>query len=195
MNKIAQSEAAGPARWLLLIHQLPAKAAYARVKVWRRLQALGAVTVKNSVYALPIGERSLEDFEWLMKEVVASGGEGMICEARLVSGLFDEELCQLFNAAREGEYREAAKAVRALAQAIGSAADAPTRADARSRLKRLKAEVRVFSRSTFSGRTAAKQWPACSTIWKRVWRRRPRWAVSMGPRARSPRNSRKTLSG
>ena len=146
MNKIAQSEAAGPARWLLLIHQLPAKAAYARVKVWRRLQALGAVTVKNSVYALPIGERSLEDFEWLMKEVVASGGEGMICEARLVSGLFDEELCQLFNAAREGEYREAAKAVRALAQAIGSAADAPTRADARSRLKRLKAEVaRIFA--------------------------------------------------
>jgi len=30
--------------WLLLIHQLPAKPAYARVKVWRRLQALGAVT-------------------------------------------------------------------------------------------------------------------------------------------------------
>ena len=39
--------------WLLLIHQLPAKPAYARVKVWRRLQALGAVTVKGAVYALP----------------------------------------------------------------------------------------------------------------------------------------------
>ena len=40
-------------RWLLLIHQLPAKPAYSRVKVWRRLQALGAVAVKNAVYALP----------------------------------------------------------------------------------------------------------------------------------------------
>ena len=36
-------------RWLLLIHQLPAKPAYLRVKVWRRLQAIGAVTLKNSV--------------------------------------------------------------------------------------------------------------------------------------------------
>ena len=43
--------------WLLLIHQLPAKPAYARVKVWRRLQALGAVTVKNAVYALPATAR------------------------------------------------------------------------------------------------------------------------------------------
>ena len=42
-------------RWLLLIHQLPAKPAYFRVKIWRRLQALGAVTVKNAVYVLPAG--------------------------------------------------------------------------------------------------------------------------------------------
>ena len=29
--------------WLLLIHRLPAKPAYLRVKVWRRLQGVGAV--------------------------------------------------------------------------------------------------------------------------------------------------------
>ncbi len=34
-------------RWLLLIHQLPPKPAYLRVKVWRRLQSLGAVAIKN----------------------------------------------------------------------------------------------------------------------------------------------------
>src|ERR1035438_671629 len=28
-------------KWLLLIHQLPAKPAYGRVKIWRRLQGLG----------------------------------------------------------------------------------------------------------------------------------------------------------
>jgi len=31
--------------WLLLVHQLPAKPAYLRVKIWRRLQALGAVPI------------------------------------------------------------------------------------------------------------------------------------------------------
>jgi len=54
------------AAWLLLIHQLPAKPAYFRVKIWRRLQALGAIAVKNSVYALPAGERTQEDFAWLL---------------------------------------------------------------------------------------------------------------------------------
>jgi hypothetical protein len=49
-------------RWLLLIHQLPAKPAYLRVKIWRRLQALGAVAVKNAVYALPASDQAQEDF-------------------------------------------------------------------------------------------------------------------------------------
>ena len=38
------------APWLLLIHQLPAKPAYLRVKVWRRLQAIGATPLKNAVH-------------------------------------------------------------------------------------------------------------------------------------------------
>ena len=40
--------------WLLLIHQLPAKPAYLRVKIWRRLQGIGAVAVKNAVHVLPM---------------------------------------------------------------------------------------------------------------------------------------------
>ena len=45
-------------RWLLLIHQLPPKPDYFRVKVWRRLQRLGAVAIKNSVYVLPKNEQT-----------------------------------------------------------------------------------------------------------------------------------------
>jgi hypothetical protein len=37
-----------PAQWLLLVHQLPARPAYQRVKLRRRLQALGAVSVKKT---------------------------------------------------------------------------------------------------------------------------------------------------
>ena len=78
--------------WLLLIHQLPAKPAYARVKVWRRLQALGAVTVKNAVYALPCNEETQEDFAWLAREIRELGGEAVVSEAQLTDGLSDEEL-------------------------------------------------------------------------------------------------------
>ena len=34
-------------RWLMLVHQLPSKPAYRRVKVWRRLQALFWDYLKN----------------------------------------------------------------------------------------------------------------------------------------------------
>jgi len=101
--------------WLLLVHQLPPKPAYLRVKIWRRLQGLGAISVKNSVYALPASEQALEDFQWLLREIEQGGGEGMVCEAKLIDGLSDQEVRTLFDAARDADYDEIAAALRALA--------------------------------------------------------------------------------
>jgi hypothetical protein len=147
-----------PARWLLLVHQLPAKPAYLRVKVWRRLQALGAATVKNSVYILPANEQAQEDFEWLLKEVVEGGGEGMICEARLVDGLSDADVRELFNKARATEYAALAKEAQGLARAW-DAGEAASAGDARAKLARLRAEAtRVAALDFFGadGREAAE---------------------------------------
>jgi hypothetical protein len=149
--------AAEPAPWLLLIHQLPAKPAYFRVKIWRRLQGLGAVLLKNSVYVLPASDRTQEDFEWLLKEIVEGGGEGIICEAKLIDGLSDEDVRQLFTAARQADYEAAAKAARALADSLSGKLDHAARADGKLRLTRLKAEVaRVFDIDFFgaNGREA-----------------------------------------
>jgi|SRR5579864_3179204 len=101
--------------WLLLMHQLPPKPPYLRVKIWRRLQGLGAVSVKNSVYALPSSEQALEDFQWLLREIEEAGGEGVVCEAKLIDGLTDPEVRALFDAARDTDYDEIAQALRALA--------------------------------------------------------------------------------
>ena len=102
--------------WLLLIHQLPAKPAYLRVKIRRRLQDLGAVAVKNAVHALPMNEETQEDFEWLLREIVEGGGEAIVCEARLIDGLSDQEVRALFDQARDADYEDVAKDVRALAK-------------------------------------------------------------------------------
>lgn len=61
-------------RWLLLIHQIPPKPDYLRVKIGRRLQRVGAVPIKNSVYVLPARPQSLEDFQWIRTEIVDGGG-------------------------------------------------------------------------------------------------------------------------
>jgi len=102
------------AAWLLLIHQIPPKPPYLRVKVWRRLLALGAVAIKNSVYALPNTDEAREDFEWVLREIVKKGGEATLCEARLVEGLSDEEVQGSFHAARDADYAEIAEAARQL---------------------------------------------------------------------------------
>src|SRR5437588_4367973 len=100
----APLDASQGSRWLLLIHQLPAKPAYLRVKVWRRLQAMGAVPVKNAVHALPMSEGTQEDFEWLVREIVEGGGEALLCEARLIDGLSVEKVQKLFVEARDEDY-------------------------------------------------------------------------------------------
>jgi hypothetical protein len=102
------------ARWLLLIHQLPPKPDYIRVKVWRRLQRLGAVAIKNSVYVLPRNEQTYEDFEWVLREIEKDGGDASICEARFVEGLSDEQVEALFHAARDADYAQLADSVRRL---------------------------------------------------------------------------------
>lgn len=104
------SSAAAPAagRWLLLIHAIPPKPDYFRVKVGRRLQRIGAVAIKNSVYVLPRRNDSYEDFEWLLREIVAGGGEASMCEASFVEGLSNRDVKRLFVAARDEDYGELA---------------------------------------------------------------------------------------
>ena len=101
-------------RWLLLIHQIPPKPNYFRVKIGRRLQRLGAAAIKNSVYVLPKSDQSQEDFEWVVREIVEGGGEASVCEARFVEGLSDAEVEGLFNSAREADYLELANEARRL---------------------------------------------------------------------------------
>ncbi len=82
--------------WLLLIHQLPPKPDYFRVKIWRRLQAIGAVAMKNSVYVLPFTDAAMEDFQWLRREITAGGGEATVCRASFVDGMSDQHMEALF---------------------------------------------------------------------------------------------------
>jgi hypothetical protein len=105
-------------RWLLLIHQIPPKPNYFRVKIWRRLQRLGAVAIKNSVYVLPRNEQMQEDFQWVIREITEGGGDASLCEARFVEGLSDDQVEALFQAAREADYRQFAEDVRGFTESL-----------------------------------------------------------------------------
>ena len=104
--------------WLLLIHQIPPKPNYFRVKIWRRLQRLGAVAIKNSVYALPSNEQAQEDLNWVLREIVEGGGDASLVEARLVEGLNDEQVKEMFRAARDADYQAIANDARELSRRL-----------------------------------------------------------------------------
>jgi len=106
------------ARWLLLIHQIPSKPNYFRVRIWRHLQRLGAVGIKDSVYALPSTEQTHEDLDWVVKQIVEGGGDASLLEARLVEGLSDEQVRELFRKARDADYAGVASEARALAARV-----------------------------------------------------------------------------
>ena len=115
-----------PHDWLLLIPQLPAKPAYLRVRVWRRLQAIGSAPLKNAVHALPLRPDTRALFEELRAEITNGGGEALILEARLVEGMTGAELRAMFDAARDADYDDLARELRSLTEG-GEVALADTR--------------------------------------------------------------------
>jgi hypothetical protein len=144
-------------RWLLLIHQIPPKPAYLRVKVGRRLQGVGAVPIKNSVYVLPRSDQTLEDVQWVRREVVAGGGDATICEARFVEGHSDADVEALFRAARAADYASLAEEARRLERAVAGGRKRPPLAaepakQGLARLRRQLAEVVVVDFFGAAGR-------------------------------------------
>lgn len=103
-----------PSGWLALLHQLPTKPPYLRVKVWRRLQAIGAVPLKNAVHVLPRTDANEATFLELLNEIVANGGEAILLDAHLLAGQKDGDVRALFDAARNADYDEIAQAARRL---------------------------------------------------------------------------------
>jgi len=100
--------------WLALLHRLPAKPPYLRVKIWRRLQAIGAVPLKNAAHVLPTTEANRAAFEALLDDIVASGGEATLLSAQLILGQSDGDVRALFDAARDSDYADIAEAARRL---------------------------------------------------------------------------------
>ena len=99
-----QARRASAYEWVMLIHQLPPRPTNLRVRIWRKLQKLGAIAIKNSVYVLPANEKTNEDFQWLKQEIESASGEAAVFRAGSVEGATDEEIISAFRKARDEEF-------------------------------------------------------------------------------------------
>ena len=100
-------------RWLVLIYSLPPEAGSSRVRIWRKLKKLGAVSFRNSVYILPFGEERYEIAQWLCQEIQRSRGDATLLKVEQIENLSDGEVENLFRRFRDEDYAELAKQARA----------------------------------------------------------------------------------
>jgi hypothetical protein len=113
---LARSTNAAP--WLVLIHQLPSKPDYLRVRVRRELRQLGAAALKNSVYVIPATARNRAALNELVRDILGRRGEAVVWEARLVEGLTDGAIEDLFRSAGDREYAAIATQAKRLASEL-----------------------------------------------------------------------------
>src|SRR5213593_4479794 len=99
-------------RWLLLVHQLPPRPSNLRVRIWRRLQQIGAAVLRNSIYVLPNTPETREDFAWVRAEITAHAGQVSLLEANSIDGYTDDELVRQFQRDRDADYHRLAGDVR-----------------------------------------------------------------------------------
>ena len=145
-----------------MIHQLPPKPTNLRVRIWRKLQKLGAVSIKNSVYVLPANDKTNEDFQWLKQEIESAGGEAAVFRADSVEGATDTEIIAAFRRARDEEFAELSASLDGLAGSIreqtkGKHLSAGRLATHETELERLHAELeRVIANDFFEAKSRVR---------------------------------------
>ena len=138
-------------RWLILVHQLPPHPTNLRVRVWRRLQQIGAAVLRNSLYVLPATPEAREDFGWVREEILASGGQVSVLEAEAVDGYTDGELVQQFRNLRTAEYEALAADIRAAGGRTGKSKRTTKPADRPRLLQTLRERLSAIQARDYFG--------------------------------------------
>ena len=140
-------------RWLVLVHQFEADPGSSlRVKTWRRLQELGAVALRKSMYVLPDTEQNHEDLSWVLEELKSGGAAAAILDATFVAGMSDAQVQELFDTARERDYAALTDEIRATRDDRA----APVTNRQLARFQRRLAQVRSIDFFGANGREAAQ---------------------------------------
>ena len=101
-------------KWLFFSFSVPSRLQGFRVKIWRRLNALGAVQIKNSIYVLPANAQSQEQLTWMGKETDEQGGESLIIANGNLLNIADLQVAAAFTKARDEDYGALSEEIRAV---------------------------------------------------------------------------------
>jgi ChrB-like protein len=117
--------------WVLLAYRLPREPSTPRIALWRRLRRLGAVQILDGLVALPLDDRTREQFEWLADEVEDAGGEAGVWISEPTTAAQQRELVSRSKEAVAADYRKVIEAA-----GVASKGDVAGRRRAAARLRR-----------------------------------------------------------
>ena len=93
--------------WIAFSYSVPSKTSSSpRVKSWRRLRRLGAISPTGGIHILPANDECTEAFQWLAQEIRQAGGQALVMHVEQLDGFSDLELMELFCEARAEDYAE-----------------------------------------------------------------------------------------
>src|SRR5512145_2454664 len=125
--------------WIVFSYSLPGKSGSGpRVSLWRRLRRLGAISPAGGAQVLPARDDCLEAFQWLAREIRQAKGEAVVMRVEQFEDLTDQQLIELFHAAREEDYAELDRQVVELGKALGKRAKEAERSPAKDELEKLR---------------------------------------------------------
>ncbi len=143
-------------KWILFSYSVPSSNAKARMRIWRRISATGAVQLKTGLQILPNRDDLLENITWLIGEVNALGGEALAIQCVQIEGMEDEQIEKLFQTQIDPEFLQLQTEARALL--------APTDVvSTEDRTKELSAILRKL-RKRFEGLQSRDFFPSGSAI-------------------------------
>lgn len=119
--------------WVLLNYRVPREPSTPRIAIWRRIKDLGAVQVGDGLVALPDGDQTREQLEWVAAQVDEAGGDAIVWSARPTSKIDSARLIAEHRAARDDEYG----ALLAAIETAGRPVDSRTIAKWRRELRRI----------------------------------------------------------
>jgi ChrB-like protein len=92
--------------WTVLAVRLPAEPSRHRVAVWRELRRAGALSLGQSVWALPATPAFTQSVDRAVELVARGGGEALLLDARGQDDVQARQLEDLFTSMREDEWLE-----------------------------------------------------------------------------------------
>lgn len=92
--------------WLMLNFTLPKEPSRVRVSAWRKLKKSGSVNIGQSLWVLPLSDEHISVFAEISKDILQNNGEAYILKAVFINTGNCEDIPEIFNKARNEEYRE-----------------------------------------------------------------------------------------